>query len=89
MKLACAGDCVVDYYDDRKQGFPGGNAVNTAVYFRRLGGEASYIGAVGQDAAGRQLKEALKEKGVDLDCGVDEKSFIDAVAARFCGGKSL
>lgn len=36
-----------------------------------------------------KLKNALKEKGVDLDCGVDEKSFIDAVAARFCGGESL
>lgn len=30
-----------------------------------------------------KLKNALKEKGVDLDCGVDEDSFVEAVAQKF------
>ncbi|MBQ1376546.1 MAG: fructoselysine 6-kinase [Lachnospiraceae bacterium] len=66
MKLACVGDCCIDYYDESGKGFPGGNAVNTAVYFRRLGGEASYTGPVGQDSYGEQLRAALLEKGVDI-----------------------
>lgn len=30
-----------------------------------------------------ELKNALKERGVDLNCGADEKSFVDAVAEKF------
>ena len=66
MKIACVGDNCIDSYDRTGQAFPGGNAVNVAVYLRRLGVEASYVGAVGSDANGTLLREALAGRGVDL-----------------------
>jgi fructoselysine 6-kinase len=66
MKIACVGDNCIDSYDGTGQAFPGGNAVNVAVYLRRLGVEASYTGAVGSDANGALLREALAQRGVDL-----------------------
>lgn len=64
-KIACVGDNCIDYYEQTGQAFPGGNPVNVAVYTCRLGGEASYIGAVGTDAYGDLLLHALRDKGVD------------------------
>ena len=65
-KIACVGDNCIDYYAQSGQAFPGGNPVNVAVYTCRLGGGASYIGAVGTDAYGDLLLRALQDKGVDI-----------------------
>lgn len=65
MRLATVGDNCMDVYDNLGKAFPGGNAVNVAVYFRRLGGEASYTGAVGTDHYGQLMIEALRGKKVD------------------------
>ncbi|MCR5006242.1 MAG: fructoselysine 6-kinase [Clostridiales bacterium] len=66
MKIGCVGDNCIDYYDETGQAFPGGNPVNVAVYVRRLGGAASYVGAAGTDAYGALLVQALKDKGIDV-----------------------
>jgi fructoselysine 6-kinase len=66
IRIACVGDNCVDVYDGTGESYPGGNPVNVAVYIRRLGGSASYIGAVGGDAGGRMLLSALGERGVDV-----------------------
>lgn len=66
MRIACVGDNCVDFYDNTNEAFPGGNPVNVAVYVRRLGGESSYLGAVGTDAHGRLMIDALAGKGVDV-----------------------
>jgi fructoselysine 6-kinase len=47
------------------QAFPGGNAVNVAVYLSRLGIPVSYVGVVGDDEYGQLLIQRLKEKNVD------------------------
>lgn len=65
MKIACAGDNCVDYYDETGDAYYGGNPVNVAVYFKRLGGESAYIGAVGNDEHGPKMKAAIEAKGVD------------------------
>ena len=59
------GDNVVDTYPQRAEFYPGGNTVNVAVHVRRLGGGASYIGAVGTDHAGQVVLGSLREEGVD------------------------
>ena len=66
MKIACFGDNCIDYYTDSGRMYPGGNPVNVAAYIRRLGGEASYIGPVGNDRRGEFLRDALLSKGVDI-----------------------
>ena len=66
MKIACIGDNCIDSYDETGACYPGGNAVNVAVYLRRLGMESSYVGAVGSDENGERLRRALLEKGVDV-----------------------
>ena len=63
MKIACVGDNCVDYYDNTGEAFPGGNPVNVAVYVRRMGGQSAYLGAVGTDAYGGLILQALEEKG--------------------------
>lgn len=66
MKLATAGDNCMDVYRKLNRAFPGGNPVNVAVYFVRMGGNASYTGAVGDDEYGDIIRGALSAKGVDV-----------------------
>ena len=66
MKIACVGDNCVDYYDNTGEVFPGGNPVNVAVYVRRMGGQSAYLGAVGTDAYGGLILQALEEKGYEF-----------------------
>lgn len=68
MKLAAVGSNCVDFYQNVEGGkaYPGGGPVNMAVYTVRLGGEASYIGPVGNDDFGVLMRRAVAEKGVDV-----------------------
>ena len=67
MKLAAVGSNCVDFYNNVEGGkaYPGGGPVNMAIYTVRLGGEASYIGPVGNDDFGALMRRAVAEKGVD------------------------
>jgi sugar/nucleoside kinase (ribokinase family) len=47
----------------------GGSAANTARAFARLGGAATFIGAVGDDRLGDALRVALKSYGVTVNVG--------------------
>ena len=49
---------------DRQSDHPGG-AANVALNVRALGGEATLVGAVGDDAAAARLAEALTEAGIE------------------------
>lgn len=66
MRIATVGDNCVDAYEALGKYYPGGNPVNVAVYMVRMGAEASYTGAVGNDRYGTMIREALKEKGLDI-----------------------
>lgn len=66
MKLAAVGDNCMDVYANLDKAYPGGNPVNVAVYFKRLGGESSYTGVVGTDKYGDMMINAIKSKGVDV-----------------------
>ncbi|MFT4232813.1 MAG: PfkB family carbohydrate kinase [Leucobacter sp.] len=70
MKILGLGDNIVDRFIDRGVDFPGGNAVNVAVYARRLGAEAGYLGVFGDDDAGDFLREAVAAEGVDVSHSV-------------------
>ena len=64
--IATVGDNCMDVYSKLNQSYPGGNAVNVAVYLRRAGMNVSYIGYVGNDGYGEKMKNALASKGVDI-----------------------
>lgn len=66
IKIGAVGDNCVDMYDNISELYVGGNPVNVAVYFKRLGGEAEYAGVVGTDEYGKWVKEKIEEKGVDV-----------------------
>lgn len=61
------GDNVVDKYEHIKTMYPGGNAVNFAVFARQLGVKRSaYMGIFGSDAAAEHVITSLQEEGVEL-----------------------
>ena len=66
MKIAAVGDNCMDVYSSLGQAYPGGNPVNVAVYMKRLGEQAAYIGIVGDDPYGQLMKDSLSAKGVDI-----------------------
>ncbi|GAA2180211.1 PfkB family carbohydrate kinase [Brooklawnia cerclae] len=60
-----AGDNVVDRYRSLGRYFPGGNAVNVAVFAARQGAASAYLGVVGDDEAGKHVLAALDAERVD------------------------
>ena len=66
MKVLGLGDNVVDRYVNKKIMFPGGNAVNFAVYARECGLESAFLGYIGDDAEADHIIASLKEEGVDI-----------------------
>lgn len=48
--------------------FPGGAPANVAVAASRLGAKAGFIGKIGRDAFGAQLRETLEKDRVDTAC---------------------
>lgn len=54
---------------------PGGAPCNVLAMLRKLGRRTAFIGKVGDDIFGRQLREALVETGIDLsNLAVDKKT---------------
>ena len=66
MRIAAVGDNCMDVYGSLGQAFPGGNPVNVAVYMKRLGEQAAYIGVVGDDPYGQLMRDSLSAKGIDI-----------------------
>jgi fructoselysine 6-kinase len=64
--FAAVGDAFHDrYLEPVGRSLVGGNALNVAVQLARLGRQAAFFGAVGDDAAGRRVRAALAQNGVD------------------------
>ena len=66
MKLIGIGDNTVDDYTHLRTLFPGGNALNVAVYTSMLGCEAAYLGVFGSDAAAAHMQETLATLRIDI-----------------------
>lgn len=66
MKIIGVGDNVVDKYMYKKTMYPGGNALNFAVYAKQLGIEAAYMGVFGNDRAAEHIIKTLKNLEVDI-----------------------
>ena len=61
------GDNVVDCYEHIHTMYPGGNAVNFAVYAKKCGAARSaYMGIFGNDAAAEHVIASLEDEDVEL-----------------------
>lgn len=73
MKVAGFGDNIMDKYINLRKMYPGGNAVNFAVYSKQLGAQSSYIGVFGTDRYAEIIKDSLIDMGIDVShCVVRE-----------------
>lgn len=67
VKVLGFGDNVVDKYEHLHTMYPGGNAVNFAVYAKMFGAEKSaYMGIFGDDQEGEHVIQSLNEEGIEL-----------------------
>lgn len=65
MRVIGIGDNVCDKYVHLKTMFPGGQALNFAVYARMLGADASYMGVFGRDGVADHVIATLDELQVE------------------------
>lgn len=66
IRILGLGDNVVDKYMHTGQMYPGGNALNIAVFAKLLGAESGYFGVFGDDYAGRHVYRTALGLNVDL-----------------------
>lgn len=65
-RIVSVGDNVVDCYLAQGLMFAGGNTLNVSVFAARSGVNASYLGAISDDAAGQHIRSALMAEKVDV-----------------------
>jgi fructokinase len=90
-KVLCFGEALIDFISGPQLlsdglilpsfgQYPGGAPANAAVAVAKLGGQASFIGQVGQDMFGDFLKTALQHYGVDTSALLQHPSAKTALA---------
>lgn len=86
MSVLGLGDNVVDRYEPEGVRYPGGNAVNCAVFAHRAGAaRAGYMGIFGNDAASEHVIASLAEEGIECvkcrqvigECGKTTVRLVD------------
>ncbi len=66
IKFIGIGDNVVDHYLYTDIAYPGGNALNAAVYALLLGNRSAYLGVFGDDRSAQIVQSAVNELGLDI-----------------------
>ncbi|MCY6958507.1 fructoselysine 6-kinase [Clostridium brassicae] len=66
VKVIGLGDNVVDKYEHIRTMYPGGNALNFAVYAKRLGVSSAFLGAFGSDKESEHVQNTIHELGLDI-----------------------
>jgi len=67
VKFTALGDIGVDIYPQTGQKYPGGMALNNAIYATRAGAISTVISAVGRDVAGATALSFLQKENVLVD----------------------
>jgi len=65
MRVLGLGDNVVDKYVNLKMMYPGGNALNFAVFAKKLKQDASFLGVFGSDEEAKHVLSVINELGID------------------------
>lgn len=70
MKVASIGECMIEFSQTPdgafRRGF-GGDTLNTALYLSRLGVDASYVTALGDDALSEAMLTSWQSEGIKTD----------------------
>src|SRR5699024_5643526 len=67
MKVIAVGDNIIDRYVDQLMNYPGGNALNVAVFRKRYEAKkSSYIGIIGNDEGGEHIEATLLDEEIDV-----------------------
>lgn len=66
IKVLGLGDNVVDKYEHIKTMYPGGNALNFAVFAKKIGIESAFLGAFGSDSEAKHVACSIKELDIDI-----------------------
>ena len=85
MSLLAIGDNCVDFYRELDLSFPGGNALNVAVYSSRmLGIRAGYVGVVGTDERGDFILDQMRRNGLSTEHvgRVEGKTAVTTISVR-------
>lgn len=73
IRVLGIGDNVCDKYLHTQTIYPGGNALNVAVFGKFLGAEAAYLGTFGDDEVGQHVYSVVRELGIDIShCRMEE-----------------
>lgn len=65
MRVIAIGDNYIDHYIERSVSYPGGNAINFAVYATMLGHSAAYCGVIADDSDSQLIIKALDQFQID------------------------
>ncbi|MBY0099225.1 PfkB family carbohydrate kinase [Mesobacillus maritimus] len=65
LKVLGLGDNVVDKYEHIHTMYPGGNALNFAVFAKKFGADAAFLGAFGTDQEAEHVQESVRTIGLD------------------------
>lgn len=66
MRVACFSVAALDYFPQQKKYYAGGNSLNQAIWFKKLGFKSSFIGAIGTDDSGNLIEQLLNKNHVDV-----------------------
>ncbi len=66
IRVLGVGDNVCDKYLPAGMIYPGGNALNVAVFSKFMGCDSAYLGTIGDDETGQFLYAILREMGLDI-----------------------
>ena len=81
MKVAAIGECMIEFSQSADGAFHrgfGGDTLNTALYLSRLGVDASYVTALGDDALSEAMLTSWQSEGIKTD-------LVTRVAGRLPG----
>jgi 2-dehydro-3-deoxygluconokinase len=70
MKVAAIGECMIEFSQTPDGAFRrgvGGDTLNTALYLSRLGVDASYVTALGDDALSETMLTSWQSEGIKTD----------------------
>ena len=86
IRVLGIGDNVCDKYLHIETIYPGGNALNVAVFGKFLGAEAAYLGTFGDDEVGRHVYSVVRQLGLDISHCRMEKGENGCARVRLADG---